>query len=228
MKNPYDTSVFEKHRWLSTIPGDRRPMLTVGLDLGQSRNYTALAVLERNWVQATPEQFLASAGRGYTGYFDYRITRLERLDLGTSYVDVAHHVKDYLDSIWYNCHKTLVIDATGVGSAVRDLFRSMKLNANLVSVSIIGGQNSTAVPGTSRGAGGQVVVTSRSEILTKLVTSVEQSHFTIDPKLDHHRDTLFNELLHLRPTGKPGISTDSEGQDDLAFAVALAVWWGLK
>ena len=227
MNNPYDTSVFERHRWLSTLPGDRRPTLTVGLDLGQSRNHTALAVLERNWVQATPEQFLASAGRGYTGYFDYRITRLERLDLGTSYVDVAHHVKDYLDSIWYNCYKTLVMDATGVGSAVRDLFRSMKLNANLVSVSITGGPH-TAVPSTSRGAGGQVVVTSRSEILTKLVTSVEQAHFTIDDKLAEHRETLFNEMLNLRPSGKPPFTDPAEGQDDLAFAVALAVWWGLK
>jgi hypothetical protein len=227
MNNPYDTSVFEKHRWLSTIPSDRSPSLTLGLDLGQSRNYTALAVLERNWVQATPEQFLASAGRGYAGYFDYRITRLERLDLGTSYVDVAHHVKDYLDSRWECPYKTLVMDATGVGSAVRDLFRTMKLNARMVSVSIIGGSN-TAVPGTSRGASGQVVVTSRSEILTKLVTSVEQAHFTIDDKLQEHRETLFNEMLSLRPTGKPPFTDPGEGQDDLAFAVALAIWWGLK
>ena len=225
MKNPYDTSVFEKHRWLSNIPGDRRPMLTVGLDLGQSRNYTALAVLERTWVQATPEQFLASAGRGYAGYFDYRITRLERLDLGTSYVDVAHHVKDYLDSRWQCPSKTLVMDATGVGSAVRDLFRTMKLNARMVSVSITG----SALPSSrSTAGGGQVVVTSRSEILTKLVTSVEQAHFTIDDKLQEYRETLFNEMLSLRPTGKPPFSDPGEGQDDLAFAVALAIWWGLK
>ena len=47
------------------MPPDRRRCYWFGVDLGQSRNYTAMAVLERRWKMATPEEFQASAGRAY-------------------------------------------------------------------------------------------------------------------------------------------------------------------
>ncbi len=35
--------------------------------------------------------------------------------------------------------------------------------------------------------------------------------------------TLSNEMLSLRPSGKPPFTDPGEGQDDLAIAVALAI-----
>ena len=35
----------------------------VGLDLGQARNYTAMAVLGRRWHRGTVQEFISSSGR---------------------------------------------------------------------------------------------------------------------------------------------------------------------
>jgi hypothetical protein len=212
-----------ERKWLNTVPTDQRPSVFVGMDIGQARNYTALATLERRWVAATVEEFIASAGKAYTGYWDYRVTKLERIELGTSYVDIAHWVKDYLDSIYYPCHKHLVMDATGVGTAVRDLFRDMKLKANLVAVTL----TASNAAGWRPAAHGLGVSTSRTEVLTKLVTTMEQRIFAIDKKC-RFRDVLFQELVNMQMSGKPAEGGSSGGQDDLAFALALAVWWGVK
>ena len=44
-----------------------------GLDLGRTRNYTALAVRERRWHGASPREFIASETRGYQGEYRYRV-----------------------------------------------------------------------------------------------------------------------------------------------------------
>jgi hypothetical protein len=218
---PESSALPVERKWLNTLPGDQRPSLFVGLDIGQSRNFTAMAVLERRWVAATVEEFIRSASRAHTGYWDYRVIRLERQELGTSYIDIGHWVKDYLDAIVYPVHKHVVMDATGVGSAVRDIFRDLKLKANLVAVTVTGSNTAGWRPTT------QGVSTSRTEVLTKLVTSIEQQLFAIDKKC-RNREVLYQELVNLQMSGKPSESSSSGGQDDLAFALALAVWWGVR
>jgi hypothetical protein len=216
----------DRRPWQSTIPFDERPVVVLGLDLGQTRNHTAIAVVESRFIRATPWEFLASASRAHAGYWDHKVIALERLDLDTSYVDVAHWVKDYLDRIFYPCHKHLVMDGTGVGTAVRDMFRSLNLqNTNLVPVTITGSTQAGWRPASAGTGGG--IVTSRTEILTKLLTSIEQEQFTIN-KDCRERETLFHELVNLKLSGKPESSSTSGGQDDLAMALSLALYWALR
>jgi hypothetical protein len=61
--------------------------------LGQKRNHTALAILEKRWKTGTVEEFIASAARQYYGEWVWTVTRLERLALGTRYVEAVDWVE---------------------------------------------------------------------------------------------------------------------------------------
>ena len=56
---------------------DKDVRLVVGLDLGRTRNHTAMAVLERRWHAGTAADFIASGSRGFTGEVRYRVVGLD-------------------------------------------------------------------------------------------------------------------------------------------------------
>ncbi len=202
------------------LPNDRRLRYWYGVDLGQSRNYTAMAVLERRWRMATVEEVIASAGLAYHGEWEYRVIQLDRVELGTPYTDIAEWVKDEIEKNYDPRMplRTLVLDGTGVGTAVMDYLRMRKTKAELVNAVITGGQG----PGHRSEA--RATFVSRSEVMTKLQMSVEGKRFTI-AKECREAARLKEELKGLQRAGKP---SDGDQQDDLAFALALAVWWGLR
>ena len=193
----------------------------VGLDLGQARNYTAMAVLERRWHQATPAEFIASGGRGYEGEYRYRVVGLDRCSLGTSYPDVVQWVKARLQEYPTENIGAVVVDATGVGSAVMDLLKRANLGVRLVGTVITGAHASPAGAGATTVAGYQTV--SRTELLTGLQVAVQAKRLTVAMSECREWEALCRELVLLRMDGKrAGV------QDDLAFALGLAVWWGLR
>jgi hypothetical protein len=67
----------------------------MGLDLGQSADYTALSIIE---YQSSPRRYTAR--------------HLQRFALGTSYLDIVDRVIEIRQGIGGG---TLCIDATGVG-----------------------------------------------------------------------------------------------------------------
>ena len=75
----------------------------LGLDLGQVSDYTALAIVEK---------------LGRHGDEAFHLRHLERLALGTSYPDVARHVKALLATEELAQKTQCVVDATGVGRPV--------------------------------------------------------------------------------------------------------------
>src|SRR5438128_10057276 len=101
----------------------------VGLDLGQLSDPTALAVSERN-VDA------AAVAR-------YAIRHLHRWPLKTAYPDIVADVRALLEKPPL-AGATLVVDATGVGRAVVDLFRRAELPGALVAVTITAGDKVVA------------------------------------------------------------------------------------
>jgi hypothetical protein len=75
-----------------------------GLDLGQTSDYTALAILERTRPKNGPnskQKFFA-------------VRHLERFPLGTSYTTICDRVVDLFDEPPL-ANGTLAIDQTGVG-----------------------------------------------------------------------------------------------------------------
>jgi hypothetical protein len=207
------------------IEAGRDARYTIGLDLGQSRNHTALAVMKRVWVQATAAEFIASGARGYQGEYRHTLVGAERLSLGTPYPRVVSWVKSVAAGFG-NEMGAVVVDASGVGSAVMDLLRRAEMGVRLVGVVITGNQ-ATPPPGSGgshgRTAAGFETV-SRTELLTKLQVAVETKQFRVDRKQCREWDAMRRELSTLRLDG----GGPAKAQDDLAFALALAVWWGVR
>ena len=193
----------------------------VGLDLGQARNYTAMAVLERRWHQGTAQDFIASGTRGYQGEYRFRVVGLDRCSLGTPYPEVVEWVKGRLREYPAELIAAVIVDATGVGSAVLQLLQRANLGVRLIGVVITGNQAVPVGAGANTVAGYYTV--SRTELLTGLQVAVQAKQLTVAMSECREWEALSRELVLLRMEGKrAGV------QDDLAFGLGLAVWWGLR
>jgi hypothetical protein len=193
----------------------------IGIDLGRTRNYTAMAVLERTWHAATAEQFIRSSGLGYTGEYRFRVVGLDRVSLGTPYPQIVDWVKGRVREYKVSDIAAVIVDATGVGSAVMDYLKRASLGARLIGTVVTGNQ-ATPVGVAGLTPAGYYTV-SRTELLTGLQIAVQTRRLTITMTECHEWEALRRELVLLRMEGKrAGV------QDDLAFALALTVWWGMR
>ncbi len=189
----------------------------VGLDLGQRRDYTAIAVVERT------TEFLG--GRNpVTMEFLFkvhnRLRYLERVPLGTPYPDIVDRVRSIVThrNLFMRCD--LVVDATGVGTPVVDMIRAERLRCELFPVYIHGGD-------VSRRDGNNWKVPKR-ELITGLQLMLEMGSLELAEGMEHG-ETLVKELRDMRVeitlSGQETYGAWRSNQhDDLVFAVALAVW----
>lgn len=185
----------------------------LGLDLGKQRDYTAIAVLERR-VELTGEIDWATYARARKVWWD--VVHLERLPLGTAYVDVARRVGQLTRSGELRGQVRVVMDATGVGSAVVEMLRQGELGCRVIPVTITGGEK---VNGD--GVGYRVP---RKELLHAMTVMLEQGDLRIGRRVAQ-AERLEAELRSLRVTAEDRIESDG-GHDDLVFATALGCWWG--
>ena len=194
---------------------------TMAVDLGKVRNYTAMVVLERTYQAATAAEFIRSGSAGYGGGYRYVVVKAERLALGTPYPMVWEWVKrsarEFGDELG-----AIVVDANGVGSAVMDELRMAGLGVSLIGVVSTGDQT---VGGGKTVAGGFRSL-SRSELLTRLQVAVQAERFRVDVAKCKEWEALRRELSEVRLEG--GRTKGGKVQDDLAMALALAVWWGMQ
>ena len=181
----------------------------VGLDLGQSQDYTALVVCEYFRPDGDTLQH-------------YHLRHLERVPLGTSYPVIVSRVQTILAAEALQQRCTLVVDATGVGQAVVDMLRQAGMYPK--AVYIHGGDRVHAYGNTcynvpKRDLVGvlQVLLHSRrlefaAEHPMTPVLMQELANFkvTIDPRTAHDSYAAWREGVH----------------DDLVLATALACWWG--
>ncbi len=174
-------------------------MFYVGLDLGQRQDFSALAVVERE-----EQRFAWMAGTR-----ELSVRHLERMELGTPYPRVVKRVCDVMLHPKIAGKSRLVVDATGVGAPVVDLLRSAGLGVSLTTVTITGGER-------ARGQGERWQVP-RGDLLAGLEVLLEAGELKICKRL-REAERLVRELEAMRFAGGGG------EHDDLAFAVALAVW----
>ena len=140
---------------------------------------------------------------------------------GTPYPAVVEWVKARLREYPKENIAAVIVDATGVGSAVMDLLKRADLGVRLIGVVITGNQAVPVGTGATTVAGYQSV--SRAELLTGLQIAVQAKRLTVSMSECREWEALSRELVLLRMEGKrAGV------QDDLAFGLGLAVWWGLR
>ena len=104
-------------KWPETDPSQD---IFIGVDLGQAKDYTVIAIVE---------------GLQYRDF--YRVVHLERMR-GVSYPAIVKKIEDIVHSeamMGENIH--LIVDKTGVGAPVVDMM--FEKNLNPIGISITGG-----------------------------------------------------------------------------------------
>jgi hypothetical protein len=182
--------------------------LLAGLDLGQAADYSAFVVAERVPIPSAPAA--------------YHLVHLERFPLGTSYEAVVAAVADRCAAAPLR-GRPLVLDYTGVGRAVRDVFRRAATGLRVVPVTITAGADVTA-----DGEGGFRVP--KRDLAGVLAVLLQGGRLKIAKELPAAA-VLTQELLNFRvkltAAGNDQYEAWREGQhDDLVLAAALALWYG--
>ncbi len=182
-----------------------RPSFSIGVDLGQRRHYSAIAVAER---VADPNQD------------DCVVRFLERMPLGTPYTAAVDRVVRVAGNPDLGRDCRLVVDATGLGMAVVDMFRAARPGRPMIAVWITRGQ--------AERFDGKLLRVPNLELMARLQNLLETRRLRIARGM-REAGTLVRELVSMRgvsgASGRIRVGAEGAGEhDDLALAVALAVW----
>jgi hypothetical protein len=197
-------------------PLPRPPLTIAGLDLGQTHDFTALAVVERTETREG-ERFVRR----------YAVRGLKRWPLRTEYTAVAKDAAALFERPELT-GAPLCIDATGVGAPVVEIIREKKPKARLVPFVITGGQHAQA-----EYEGRQGWKVPKRELASVLQALLGTRRLKASPALPDFR-VLTRELQTF--SVKINLNTGSESfeawrekdHDDMVLAVAIAAWFGEK
>ena len=183
-----------------------------GLDLGQTQDFTALAVLEQT-THPDPEK----AGQTVR---HYAVRHLERFKLGTSYTAVCARLVTLFAAPPLK-RSTLAVDQTGVGRPVIDMLQKSPIEAWIRPITITGGHKATPAV-----TGGWLVP--KKELVSVLQVMLQARRIKVAPSLPEAA-TLVRELttfqVKITPAANEVFGAWREGaHDDLVLAVAIAVW----
>lgn len=189
----------------------------IGVDLGQSRDHTAIAIIERAEF-AGPWDPVAFAYRKLAAL---RLRYLERTPLGTPYPEIVDRVRRVARSAPLEGRCCMAVDATGVGRPVVDLLRRAGLGCRLFPVLITAGDSE------NQGDDGYFRVPKR-DLVIGLQVLLQQGDLQIAAGLEDG-PALVDEMAEMQVkvtlAGKEQYGVWREGRhDDLVFAVSLACW----
>jgi hypothetical protein len=188
----------------------------VGVDFGQSKDPTAIAVLER--AETTGEWDAVQFA--WRKVVSLQLRYLERVALGTPYTEVVERVVQVTRWPELAGRCRLAVDGTGVGRAVVDLLEREGPGCVVMPVNITAGLMQTS-------AGGYYGVPKRDLILG-LQVLLQRGVLRIAAGMEHGA-ALVKEMAAMQVkislSGHEQFAAWREGtHDDLVFAVALACW----
>jgi hypothetical protein len=218
---------------------------SVGVDLGQANDFTAIAVLEK--TIAPPETAMfppvgeSPSNRLVEGRAVYDLVFLKRPKLGTPYDTIAKRVADLICELEPQGafgelgQVTLSVDGTGVGRGVVDMLDTeFKRRGTTTSsiprvdfrrVSVTGSHTTLKRPDRSNGYWS----VPKRDLVFAAVAAFQQGKIRIAKGIKD-RDALVNELKNYRrttniATGNMAFEPWRESDhDDLLFGVCLALW----
>ena len=193
------------------------PVYLMGFDLGQSADYTALAIAERKEV---PSGKLSRTGRPETKAH-YGVRHLRRFRLGTSYPVIVDQVAELAANPALGS-PILVVDATGVGAPVFDLLDERVLDSPVIGVTITGGDSVThesrhyGVPKRDLICSLNVLLQTKRLRFARAMPAAE----VLRQERQAFRVKLSSAAHDTYGAGRENV------HDDLVIAVALACWYG--
>jgi hypothetical protein len=182
-------------------------------DLGQANDPTAICVMQHRTVQ---HQHWRGGIKQISEHFDVR--HLQRLPLGLSYVDQVSEVRRLLARPPLKDGCNFVIDATGVGRAVADLFNNVGMQPT--QVTITAGNEQCAV-GNRRWHVPKGVLIS---ILDARLHLGELRFAAALSEAGAMADELKDFQRKVSAAGRSTWEARVGKHDDLVLAVALALW----
>jgi len=186
------------------------PDYTVGLDLGQSADFSGLVIVER--LDVAP-QLGARLGERHD------VVHAQRWPLGTPYPRIVEDVCALLAKPALE-DAPLIVDATGVGRGVTDLFRDAYrdglLSRHAIPVTITAGEqaNGLHVP--------------KQDLVSRIQALLQSGRLRFAEAMPL-RDQLERELVGFTAKTSASGRTTYEAlteriHDDLVLALALALW----
>lgn len=194
---------------------------TLGLDLGQAQDPTALAIAERIETKQSLrfEGGLLVPPTSSAAPPEIHVRHLERIKLGTPYPAIVDYVGGLLRRPPLAGNVELVVDATGVGRPVVDMFLAVGIELTAVTITSGNtashdGANNWRVPKRDLVVGMQVLL---QEKRLRLAAALPE------------RETLVRELLAFKVkidavTAHDSYNAREGAHDDLVLAAALACW----
>jgi hypothetical protein len=194
-----------------------RVKFVLAADLGQSTDPTALCVLEHHTLERMHHK-----GRIQRLGEAFDVRHLQRLPLGLSYIDQVQHVAQLLARPPLHAGCDLIIDETGVGRAVGDIFENAGLHPTRVTITA--GNDQSAGHGMGMGGGWHVA---KSILISTLDARLHTGELRFAAELQE-AGAMAEELKDFRRkvgvAGRYSFEARVGRHDDLVLAVALALW----
>ncbi|GLR91327.1 hypothetical protein [Bradyrhizobium iriomotense] len=192
----------------------------VGVDLGQSTDPTAICVLNHRVIPLdkwTRNETTRTTRQERTEYFDVR--HLERLPLGMSYPQQIQRVADLLARPPLNLLKPkLVIDETGVGRPVGDMFDAAGLRPNRITIT-------AGLEATQHGANTWHVP--KGLLISNLEAHSHAGELRIGVAVNDAaalKDELKDFKRKISEAGRTTYTARVGAHDDLVLSVAITLW----
>jgi len=189
---------------------------TVGVDLGQSVDPTAIAVIERIDIPHREIRNGWPTGAVKTET-TFAVRHLERLPLQTTYPAVVDHIAAMLATAPLSAGADLVIDRTGVGRGPHDMMVEAGLNPIGVTI--------TAGDGFSRD--GTDFRVSKLELVSTMTAAFHRGDLHIAKSLPEAKalvEELHNFRVNFSSAGNMKFGAREGRHDDLVLATAIAIW----
>jgi hypothetical protein len=211
----------------------------VGVDLGKFVDPTALCVLCRSLAIDKQSGLPLKGARGEFLY-TWEARALKRYPLGTAYTSIVADVVRIVQRPELQPYPRLVIDSTGCGAPVAEMFSAALRNipsVELFTVSITSGETFSDVTNLSRVnvVARGVWRVSKSQLIGAIRVVLEQRRFRISPDPDtgkpiEHAAVLIRELQSFREKITEAGNTTWEARqgahDDLILAACLPIFIG--
>lgn len=178
----------------------------LGVDLGQSYDFSVLTILDAEFNNS--------------GKLSYDLVYIKKFALKQSYLAVVEEIESVIEFYGLHGNYALVIDYTGVGHPVFDIFTSKGLNPMGVTI--------TAGLKANQQAFNKVTVP-KKDIVTYLQIVLQNRRIRI-PKalglLKELKQELLNFKFKVGANMKMTFGGSKGYHDDIVMALGVAIWFG--
>ncbi len=191
----------------------------VGVDIGQRHDFTAIAILELLTV-FTNEVDRVTYERKTKSHF--RLRHIDRIPLNTEFESIVDYLVRLVSRQDLTDRANVIIDATGVGAPIYEMFYKRRAAREALRVVITGADEAHKEHGRPHWT------VPRRDLLYGVENLLRNRQLDIATDSPHSK-TLARELSlierNFSQSGREILeSSRSTAHDDLVFALALAVW----